>query len=298
MKDLKENIFSQKIILKKYLEEKDIQEVKTLEDISANEDKVNLKLELSYRRDIKKDFNSKINEINEFLFYINEKLVGYLGISNFGGNVAELNGVVHPSYRRMGIFNNLIDMAINECKKRNFHNILLLCDDKSYAAIKFIENKNGAYSFSECRMKCYSSEFKKVDKLISLVKAKNENIDDINDLNKIFFGDVWKELIMPEEEEKNNIITYLIKNDDKIVGKIKVSKGLTSAFISGFGILPNYRRRGYGKAALIEILNNLYNDKIYDVELDVEIKNKKALNLYKYCGFKEQSIMNYYNIII
>ena len=95
-----------------------------------------------------------------------------------------------------------------------------------------------------------------------------------------------------------NIITYLIKIDDKIIGKIKVSKGLTSAFISGFGISAEYRRMGYGKTALIEILNNLYDDKICDVELDVEIKNKKALNLYKYCGFKEQSVMNYYNISI
>ena len=298
MNYIKEEIFSQGIILKKYLDEIDIQEVKTLEDISANEDKVNLKLELSYRRDRKKDFNRNMKEINEFLFYINEKLVGYLGISNFGGNAAELNGVVHPSYRRMGIFNKLMDIALNECKKRNFHKILLLCDDKSYSAIKFIENINGTYYFSECRMKCYSSEFKEVNKLISLVKAKNENIDDINNLDKILFGDVIKDLIMPEEEEKNNLFTYLIKIDDKIIGKIKVSKGLTSAFISGFGISPEYRRKGYGKAALIEILNNLYNDKICDVELDVEIKNKKALNLYKYCGFKEQSIMNYYNIII
>ncbi|MDU5108180.1 MAG: GNAT family N-acetyltransferase, partial [Clostridium sp.] len=75
MKDIKEKIFSKEIILKKYLEYKDIQEIKELENIILNEDKVNLKLELSYRREIKKDYENNRNDINEFLFYINNKLI-------------------------------------------------------------------------------------------------------------------------------------------------------------------------------------------------------------------------------
>lgn len=298
MRDIKEKIFSQKIILKKYLEDNDIQEIKELEDVIINDDKVNLKLELSYRREIKKDYENKINDINEFLFYINNKLIGYLGISSFGGNIAEINGMVHPKYRRNSIFTRLVNLALEECKRRNFNEILLLCDDKAYSAIKFIENINGTYSFSECRMKCYNNMTQEVNKEITLVKAKNNNIDEINNLNNTFFGDSWKEIIMPEDEEKNNIITYLIYNNNNLIGKIKVSKELDSAFISGFGIIPEHRSMGYGKSALRKALNNLKADKIYDVELDVEIRNKKALNLYKNCGFKEQSIMNYYNINI
>ena len=297
MKEIEDKIFSQKIILKKYLDEKDIQEIKTLEDICINEDKVNLKLELDYRKDIK-DLENNINHINEFLFYINNNLKKYLGISSFGRNIAEINGVVNPNFRRKGIFTKLIELALEESKKRNFNEILLLCDDKSSSAIKFIENKKGTYAFSEYRMKCYNSSIKEGNKGISLLKAKNENINDINKLNSIFFGDEFNELIMPEDDEKNNITTYLIKLSDGIIGKIKVSNEIKSAFISGFGILPEYRGRGYGKSALIEILNTLNYNGIYDVELDVEIRNKTALNLYKNCGFKEESIMNYYNINI
>ncbi|MBE6052632.1 MAG: GNAT family N-acetyltransferase [Clostridium sartagoforme] len=293
-----EKIFSEEIILKKYLEDKDIQEVKNLEDVCINEDKVNLKLELSYRKEINKDYKNNRSDINEFLFYINNKVVGYIGISCFGGNIAEINGMVHPLHRRQGIFTILIDLALKECKKRNFNEILLLCDANSHSAIKFIENINGTYSFSECRMKCYNNNLQEVEKEITLVKAKNKNIDEINDLNNIFFGGSGKELIMPEDEEKNNIVTYLICNDSKVIGKIKVSKELDSAFISGFGIIPEYRSMGYGKSALKETLNNLMIDKIYDIELDVAIKNKKALNLYKNCGFKERAIMNYYRINI
>lgn len=296
--DGKDKIFSQEIILKKYISEKEYKEIKDLEDICINEDKVNLKLELDYRNEIDKNYETNISEINEILYYINGKLIGYLGISNFGRNIAEINGMVHPKFRRRGIFTKLTDMALEECKKRNFNEILLLCDDKSYSAIKFISNKNGVYSFSECRMKCTNWSLREGNKNISLVKAKNEDIDEINKLNNIFFGDIWYEVIMPEDEEKNNHITYLIKLYNEVIGKIKISKDSNFAFISGFGIVPEYRGKGYGKEALIETLNNLNKDKIYDAELDVEIKNKKALNLYKDCEFKEQSIMNYYNINI
>ena len=298
MQEIKEKIFSEEIILKKYLEDNDIQEIKELEDIIINEDKVNLKLELSYRSEIKKDYENNRNDINEFLFYINNKAIGYLGISSFGGNIAEINGMVHPKYRRNAIFTGLMHLALEECRRRNFNEILLLCDDKSSSAIKFIESKNGVYAFSECRMKCYNESFKEGNKEISLFKAQNENMNDINNLNRLLYGHEWIEFIMPEDEEKNNIITYLIKIGDKIIGRIKVSKSLNSAFISGFGILSEYRGKGYGKSALVETLNNLHNEKIYDVELDVEIRNKRALSLYKNCGFKEESIMNYYNINI
>ena len=43
---------------------------------------------------------------------------------------------------------------------------------------------------------------------------------------------------------------------------------------------------------------HLINEKnIYDVELDVECNNNTALNLYKDCGFEEQSEMNYYRYL-
>lgn len=296
--NVKDKIFSQKIELKKYINEIDNRKIEILENICLNKDKVNLKLELDYRNGIHKNYEKDLNDINEILYYINDELIGYLGISCFSGNTAEINGMVHPKFRRRGIFTKLTDMAIEECKKRNFDETLLLCDDKSYSAIKFISNKNGVYSFSECRMKCANWSLREGNKNISLVKAKNEDIDEINKLNNIFFGRIGYESMMPEDEEKNNHITYLIKLYNEVIGKIKISKDSNSAFISGFGIVPEFRGNGYGKEALIETLNNLNKDKIYDVELDVEIKNKKALNLYKYCGFKEQSIMNYYNINI
>jgi ribosomal protein S18 acetylase RimI-like enzyme len=296
--NINNKVLDQHIILKKYINEKEHREIKELEDICIKEDKVNLKLELEYRTQIYKDYEKSLNDINEFLYYINDDLIGYIGISSFGANVAEINGIVHPSFRRKGIFTKLIKLVIDECKKRNFNEILLLCDDKSTSAIEFIKITEAIYSFSECRMKCLNYDIRENNKDISLVKCKNEDVDQIENLNKVFFGYVSSELILPEDEEKNNTITYLIQLYKKTIGKIKVSKDKNAAFISGFGIIPELRGKGYGRQILMEVLSNLNKECIYDVELDVEVKNKNALNLYKSCGFKEESVMNYYKVNI
>ncbi|TGY44031.1 GNAT family N-acetyltransferase [Clostridium sartagoforme] len=289
---------SQKIILKKYLDENDIKLIRNLEDICIKEDNINLKLELEYRIEIKKDYNKSLNDVNEILYYLNDELIGYAGISAFSRNIAEINGMVHPSFRRKGIFTKIIEIALDECRKRNFKEILLLGDDKSVSAMKFIEKTKGIYSFSECRMTCLEWEVKEINNESIVVKATNKNAEDIDRLNTIFFGDVSSEMILPEDEEKNNNITYFIKIDDKIIGKIKTSKEEeNSIYISGFGIIPEYRRKGYGRASLVKVLNKLKGENISKIELDVEIKNKNALNLYKSCGLKEGSIMNYYRMI-
>ncbi|WP_291648416.1 GNAT family N-acetyltransferase [Clostridium sp.] len=289
-------ILDQYIVLKKYINDKEHKKIKDLECICINKDKVNLKLELEYRTQINKDYKNDSNDINEYLYYINDKLVGYLGVSCFGGNIAEINGMVHPDFRRRKIFTKLVEMAIEECKRRNFNKVLLLGDEKSNSATEFIKNTKSSYSFSECRMECDSWDLYKQNKGILLKTAKNKDIDQIDNLNEIFFGEGCNEIILPEDDEKNNISTYLIQVDDKIIGKIKVSKEFNSAFISGFGIIPEYRNKGYGRAVLMQVLNYLKHDGINKAALDVEIKNKNALNLYKSCGFKEKSTMNYYEI--
>ncbi|WP_195266259.1 GNAT family N-acetyltransferase [Clostridium sp. 1001275B_160808_H3] len=299
MMNVNNDVLNQYIVLKKYINDKENKKIKELEDICINEDKVNLKLELEYRTQINKDYKKESNDINEFLYYINDKLVGYLGISCFGGNIAEINGIVHPDFRRRGIFTKLTDMAIEECKRREFDKILLLSDDKSNSAMRFIKNINkSSYSFSECRMECINWIVYENNKNIFLSNAKNKDIDQIDNLNEVFFGEACNEMILPEDEEKNNIITYLIKADDEIIGKIKVSKEFDSAFISGFGIIPEFRNKGYGRATLMQVLNILKHDGINKVALDVEIKNNNALHLYKSCGFKEKSTMNYYEVKI
>lgn len=82
--------------------------------------------------------------------------------------------------------------------------------------------------------------------------------------------------------------------NDELIGYAGISAfSRNVAEINGM-VHPSFRRKGHGRASLAKVLNKLKGENISKVELDVEIKN--ALNLYKSCGFKEESIMNYYRM--
>ncbi len=105
-----------------------------------------------------------------------------------------------------------------------------------------------------------------------------------------YSDELASEILEPAE----NTITYLILHNGEVIGKIKVDYNEDTAFIFGFGIMPEYRGNGYGREALKETLNLIIDKGIFISELDVECNNDRALNLYKSCGFEEVSSMNYY----
>lgn len=296
---------NQSICLKEYITEKEYKEINELETMCSSKDKVNLKLELDYKLNMNKNFTMGLRNINEFFYYVDETLVGYLSISNLGGNVGEINGMTHPNWRRKGIFKKLLKIAIEECNKRNFNKILLLTDGKSDSGTQFIKAVGGNYDFSEYRMKLFNKIALESMNLISLRKAGKLDEKEIRRQNTIYFDDVvdsesFQEVDVEEkessteEEETLNEGTYMVELKGETIGKINVEYSDKSAFIFGFGILPDFRGKGYGKAALKEALCLINEKNIYEIELYVECKNNKALNLYKHCGFEEKSIMNYY----
>lgn len=104
-------------------------------------------------------------------------------------------------------------------------------------------------------------------------------------------------------EDQKNIIKNNIKNgnpmflmevEDEIVGFLggirdKYNRVNHSLYIA-LGILRNYRGKGRGRALMNKIDEWSQNNNIKRVELTVICDNKKAINLYKYVGFKIEGI--------
>jgi len=292
-------MLNQFICLKGYISKKEYDEINKLKEHCTSNDKINLKLGLHHKLNMSKNSDVRLKNINEFLYYVDEVLVAYLCISCFGGNIGEISGMTHPDLRRKGIFKKLFELAIDECKNRNFNKLLLLSDGESNSGIEFIKTVNGSYNFSEYRMKQLNNISSDSRRPINLRKASNQDGKEIQRQNTKFFNDVEASDLgvsecLPEEEEILNDITYMVELKGEIIGKIKVEYSENAAFIYGFGIVPDFRGRGYGKAALKEALRLINEKNINEVELDVECKNNTALNLYKSCGFEEKSVMNYY----
>lgn len=288
-------MLNETICLKRCISEKEYKEINELEKFCCLQDKTNLKLETDYKLNMRKKSEIGLKKINEFLYYADDTLISYLGISTYGdSNVGEINGVTHPDFRKKGLFKKLFKLAAEECQKRNFNKILLLSDDKSNSGIQFIKSVHGEYDFSEYRMQQLKTISENIDSIIRLRKATNLDGKEIARQNAIFFDHSEECECFPEEEEKLNNITYMVELKRKVIGKIQVDYSTNSAFICGVGILPDFRGKGYGKAALKAVLRLINQKNIKDIELDVECKNNTALNLYKACGFDEKSVMNYY----
>jgi ribosomal protein S18 acetylase RimI-like enzyme len=304
--------------LLEYLSQKEYDQINALQGLCHAIDQTNLKLELDYKLHVGTTSKNESNSINEFLYYVGETLVAYIGISCFGGNIGEINGMTHPDWRRKGLFQRLFVLAANECRKRSYLKILLLSDGKSISGIDFIQSIGGNYEASEYRMKLGSFIKAEASDSITIRISDKKDRNEIVRQNVLFFDDI-PETEEPSDKEATrnedgtaqieallntetvpliddtpNSFTYMVELSGLTIGKIRVEYGDNYAFICGFGILPDYRGKGYGKAALKETLHLLQEKNIAEVELDVLCTNSNALNLYKACGFEEISIMNYY----
>ncbi|MDF2935800.1 MAG: acetyltransferase [Paenibacillaceae bacterium] len=282
------------IVIKQYITGTQFAEINRLEAICRSQDSTNLKLETEYRLNRPKSGTPGITELNEFLYYADGELVSYLGIASFGGNAAELNGMTHPDFRRKGIFTRLYGLALEECRKRSFDKILLLSDGKSASGQAFIRSVSGAYDFSEYRMRLEHVGPAEPSELVVLRKANNGDVPELERLEAVIFGDVGEDKVLPEEEELRNEFIYMVERDRAVIGRIKITYSDSPAFISGFGIVPEARGQGFGKAALREALHLIRERNIPQAELDVECKNGNALHIYTSCGFREMSVMDYY----
>lgn len=300
--------------LKSNLDQNDYELIHMLEIQCARNDQITLKLELDYKlSDAQiRTADTLISDINEFMYFNGEELIGYMGICSFGGitQPLEITGMVHPEYRRQGIFSKLMELVIAECRKRNAEGILALCDKKSISGQGFLKKISAVYKFSEFEMylnhKSYETLEKQQPSGITFRKAVNADASEITRQNMIYFGDDSEEenedsedrgILLPEEEEKRGMTIYIAEKEDRIIGKVnlQMSDGGTGG-IYGLGVLPEFRGNGFGRAILTFGVEKLKDAKATEVMLQVAAENGTALNLYKSCGFHETSVMDYFEL--
>src|SRR5687768_16550416 len=87
------------------------------------------------------------------MYYRNDLLVGFFTIDGLGSDEAEATGMVHPSYRRQGVFRALVAVAREECQKNNTGSLILVFDHRSDAAIGFADAIGAQHDFSEHNMR-------------------------------------------------------------------------------------------------------------------------------------------------
>jgi len=299
-----ENVQNHSIKLKEYLNQVDYNTITKLQNICLDYDKTTLKLELDYKLASAEETVRATGSINEFMYFDGEILVGYIGICHFGGTHLEVNGMVHPEYRRQGIFKKLFQLTTDEWLRRSIKGMLLLCDRNSAPGQAFIKSTAASYKHSEYEMYLQ----KKIEPPLSetsfndiiFKKATNNHAKEVARQNAIYFGMEYddSDMIMPEEEERRGMSIFLVENNNGIIGKVHLQliNGLGAIF--GLGVLPEYRSKGYGRKIILKSIEMLKTMNAEKIMLQVEAENSNALNLYKSCGFVETSTMDYFEVIL
>ncbi|MBQ4900256.1 GNAT family N-acetyltransferase [Paenibacillus sp. Marseille-P2973] len=313
--------------LKAGIDREDYTLINRLQEQCVREDRITLKLELDYKLEASQETGdgAGLQHINEFMYFDEQQLVGYLGISHFGGTRSplEVTGMVHPAYRRQGIFTRLYEMAVAEWKRRNSGGMLLLCDRASVSGQKYIAKIDAVYRHSEYEMYLRQNHQKPQNELLSgglsFRKATNADGREIARQNAIYFDDETYDaedaskdadseitsehesvdndndgLSLPETEEQRGMRIYLAELNGQSIGKFHLQMTAEAGGIFGLGVLPEHRGQGFGRAILQQAIEKLQEADMKEIFLQVAAENAKALQLYKSCGFQETSTMDYY----
>lgn len=304
-------MFNPSIKVKETISSEDYEAIQALEKICVQTDGTALKLELDYKLGVAAEYKENsvkpLEKLNEFMYYDGDQLIGYIGIDCFGGVGAalEVNGMVHPNYRRQGIFTRLSGLVLDEWRRRNSGDLLLLCDRKASAGQAFIQKMDVVLAHAEYEM--YLNQHKLSPEQINIAintsgiklrKATNADAKEIAMQNEIYFGRAASEneadWIMPETEEKRGLTIYLAELDGKCIGKVHLQLNGGTGGIYGLGVMPEYRGKGLGRAILLAGVEMFKAAGASEIMLQVEAQNANALGLYEACGFEVTSTMDYF----
>ncbi len=268
-------------------------EIEHLAHICHTSDGLDLKLnwEMLHTR------SGKHNE--DFLYYQNGQLVGYLPLFVFNPTEAELSGMVHPDYRRQGVFTQLLHVAKKEAIPRALQAFFFIVEHTSQSGQAFVAAQHAHYHHSEYKMVLGLSPA--VEAYTPLLEFRRATIDEgsmLAHMTAVAFnlnepGIDW---YTPQSMQSSHQGFYVALLNGIYVGKVDVSFGAKEALIYGFGVLPKHQRRGYGKQILMRTIQEILAHGPQQITLEVAVENQHALGLYHACGFYETSRYDYYRL--
>lgn len=290
------DIPQQGIVKKQQLTEVEMVEVAELVALCKIHDGIDLTLLL----DIMNDRTG--NDTNDFLYYVDGKLVGALAFDSFGTEDKEMTGFVHPDYRRRGIFTALVNEARVDAKTRGIHQLIFVCDRFSHSGQAFVAAVGAQYDFSEHRMVLMDfverdpSSYKEH---IVLRPATLADADVLAYVSATSFGESERRT---KEHLEQDILHprrryYLVTLGNEPVGCFNLWLGDTIG-IYAFCVLPQYRKRGFGRQMLEQIVRQVRAEIQQPITLEVDTTNTNAYELYRSCGFKETTTVGYYALDI
>jgi GNAT superfamily N-acetyltransferase len=269
------------------LREQELKGIKHLQQTVEQYENIDLKLNWDM-------LVSRDNNIQEdFLYYDTDQLVGFLGLYRFGSKV-EVCGMVHPDYRRKGIFTELFQGSLPSLK--GSRSVLLNTPGGSESGEAWLGSVSCTYKESEYLMRWSGESIPELTEAVSLRQSYPNDIELKKQLDIVCFDfkpKEAKEYNARLEQDGYQQEFFMIEAEGETVGKIRIHRNGQRSEIYGFAILPEFQGKGYGRKALQQAVR-MEASRGHSIYLDVQVENKHALSLYTANGFCKENRQDYY----
>ena len=281
------------LICKQTLTPGEIAEISRLIDICNAHDGLRMRIGLDMLRERRRD------ETDDFLYYADGQLVGYLEADSYGRKDKELAGMVHPDFRRQGIFAALFTVAKEELQRRDVQKLIFVCEHKSASGRAFLATMGVDYAYAEHEM--WLGTFHErgrrseglsmrragagdIDTIVSLLATDSGNVDEVR---------AWVTELMGKPVE---YWLFLATLNGQPLGTVRLDFMEEVTGIYAFEVRLGYRGLGYGREMLEQIIHIANAASNKPVMLDVETTNTNAIGLYLSCGFEIKTTYDYYEL--
>ncbi len=281
------------LVTKSTLTSDELNAISRLIEICDTHDELRMRIGMEMLRERRSD------ESNDFLYYVDRQLVGYLGADNFGRKEKELVGMVHPDFRRQGIFTTLFTAAREEFQQRGIEKLILICEHKSLSGKAFLATISAelAYSEHEMWLDTFHERGRRTPGLL-MRRADAQDIDTIVTFLATDSGNVeevkrWVTELMGKPD---TFWFYLATLNGQPLGTVRLDFMEDVTGIYAFEVRLGYRGLGYGREMLEKLIHIAREASPKPVMLDVETNNTNAVGLYLSCGFEIKTTYDYYEL--
>jgi ribosomal protein S18 acetylase RimI-like enzyme len=229
--------------------------------------------------------------VEDFLWWQDDRLVGFLGLYRNAPPEVELAGMVDPLHRREGIATALLDAALPVCRERALHPALLIVPRSSVGGRELALRRDAELDHSEHALVLTEEPAsREPDRRISLRDAVTDDGPVLERVLRAGFGDA------PQLRGDDLQHWTVIERDGETVGVIRVTRDGATGSVHGFAIEPDWQGQGIGRDVLGRVCRELLEQGAERVALEVAVDNDHALGLYTSLGFAPVTTEDYYSL--
>ena len=232
-----------------------------------------------------------------FCCRVGEQIIGYALLEGSEKDL-EVTAAVAPAFRRQGIFKALLHAAAEEAQRRGATGLLGVSYRSSVSGAAAVQALGLPYMSSEYSMEADAASLPVLD--AGQVVLETVTVADAaalaGMLTATFGQDKYPVDALAARLQAPNARYFFAEIDGTRIGQIGAVETEGGVYIRGVGILPEHRRRGYGRQLLAALLLKMRAEGQTRFALDVATENPAALSIYKACGFRETTIYDYYDL--